>query len=357
MQKRKKQEEEKGVGWSLLLSVVAVTLLATAAELVLAQMTHCISLLVLAYQNIYNLLTLLMSVWMKAKGAEPGLGKTFGWRRMEVVGSIVSLMFLFSLCFATFIEALQTIFHAEHHDTMHHPDWILGALGGQVGVWGVAYMTIGGYSHHQIRAVSQGSIRTKVADIGRDLLGVMFTGVICSLVLFKVMIPVYASYLDPVGSMIYIATLVWTCVPLVRDSCLILLQTIPGNVEVSQLKKFILQKFPGILSLHEVHVWTLTPREMVLTAHVTYQNRAVYTDIHGQVASFFSAQGFSQITLQPEFPECETLTRQDSPSCTLACKGAHCSEMSCCNDALGHPEEECCDHKEGEHAETTTFLE
>ena len=80
-----------------------------------------------------------------------------------------------------------------------------------------------------------------------------------------------------------------------RDSCLILLQTIPGNVEVSLLKKFILNKFPGILSLHEVspfcpspslpqvHIWTLAPREMVLTAHVTYRSPDVYTKIHSQV--------------------------------------------------------------------------
>ena len=32
------------------------------------------------------------------------LNNTFGWRRMEVVGGISSLVFLFSLCFATAIE-------------------------------------------------------------------------------------------------------------------------------------------------------------------------------------------------------------------------------------------------------------
>ena len=88
----------------------------------------------------YNVLTLLMTLVSRTKGSnlagckggDSGLGNTFGWRRMEVVGSIGSLVFLFSLCFATFIEALQTIFHNEHLDTMHHADWIMIALGGQV---------------------------------------------------------------------------------------------------------------------------------------------------------------------------------------------------------------------------------
>jgi divalent metal cation (Fe/Co/Zn/Cd) transporter len=42
---------------------------------------------------------------------DPSLKNTFGWHRMDVVGSISSLVFLFSLCFATFVEALQTLAH------------------------------------------------------------------------------------------------------------------------------------------------------------------------------------------------------------------------------------------------------
>ena len=34
----------------------------------------------------------------------------------------------------------------------------------------------------------------------------------------------------------------------------------------------------------QVHVWTLTPSDMVLTAHITYQNRHVFSEIHTQVA-------------------------------------------------------------------------
>ena len=51
IQKRRKLgEREKVVGWGLIVAVLVFTLAATAAELVLAQITHCISLLVLSYQ-------------------------------------------------------------------------------------------------------------------------------------------------------------------------------------------------------------------------------------------------------------------------------------------------------------------
>ena len=44
-----------------------------------------------------------------------------------------------------------------------------------------------------------------------------------------------------------------------------------GNVEISLLKKYLLKKFPGILSLHDVHTWTFTPGTLVLTGHIMYQ--------------------------------------------------------------------------------------
>ena len=83
------------------------------------------------------------------------LKNTFGWRRLDVVGSISSLVFLFSLCFATAIEALQTVFHNGHLDTMHHPDWIMVTVCGNLGLWLLSFVTVGGYSYHQTTAVRQ----------------------------------------------------------------------------------------------------------------------------------------------------------------------------------------------------------
>ena len=84
------------------------------------------------------------------------------------MGGISSLVFLFSLCFATAIEALQvspvqyicmvqcsahnwfvlqTVFHTGHGhlDTMHHPDYILFVIGANLGLWLVSFLTVGGF--------------------------------------------------------------------------------------------------------------------------------------------------------------------------------------------------------------------
>jgi len=356
----KKNNGDAAVSMSRLLAVLVLTAGVTIAELVLAQVTHSITLLTLVHQNIYNVLTLVVSCVTRVKGEDRNLKNTFGWRRMEVVGSIASLVFLFSLCFATMIEALQTVFHTSHLDTMHHPEWIMLLVGVHVVVWFVSFFVIGGYSYQQSRAVRQGKPnkqharqeetdsaccsfmkKTRVKDVTRDLCGCVFTFLTSSLVYYEVVTEDFTVYLDPVISMIYIVFFIWTCVPLVKESCLILLQTIPGNVEVSLLKKFLLQKFPGILALHEFHTWTFTPGTLVLTGHIMYKDEVVYTEIHGQVEAFFNSQGFSQVTIQPEFPISHNPSQEDLAMCTLKCKSEACEERTCCKSEV---EEDKCVH-------------
>ena len=52
---------------------------------------------------------------------------TFGWARMEVVGTLVNILFLMALCFAITVAAIQTIVHAAHEDTVpHYPILLVG---------------------------------------------------------------------------------------------------------------------------------------------------------------------------------------------------------------------------------------
>ena len=89
------KETEELVSVARLVTVLILTVIITVSELVLAQLTHCISLLVLVHQNIYNCLTLIVTCVTRWKGEE-SLLNTFGWKRMEVVGSLSSLIFYFT---------------------------------------------------------------------------------------------------------------------------------------------------------------------------------------------------------------------------------------------------------------------
>lgn len=80
---------------------------------------------------------------------ERSLKNTFGWTRIDILTMLIVCIFLASLCFSLLVEAIQTLVHIDHQDTMHHPIPVLitGAFGFFIN--GLCYLLIGGYTFHQ----------------------------------------------------------------------------------------------------------------------------------------------------------------------------------------------------------------
>lgn len=80
---------------------------------------------------------------------EHTLRNTFGWTRIDVLTMLIVCIFLASLSFSLLVEALQTLVHINHHDTIHHPLSILILAGTGLLLNGLCYLLIGGYTYHQ----------------------------------------------------------------------------------------------------------------------------------------------------------------------------------------------------------------
>ena len=48
--------------------------------------------------------------------------------------------------------------------------------------------------------------------------------------------------------------------PLLRDSTLVLLNTIPPHIDLGRLQAELVTTVPGVSSIHELHVWRLVGR-------------------------------------------------------------------------------------------------
>lgn len=60
-----------------------------------------------------------------------------------------------------------------------------------------------------------------------------------------------------------------------KESGLILLQTMPGTIDIEVFKVDLLQQFSDIVSVHDIHIWQLTANKSVSTAHIIFQNSKV----------------------------------------------------------------------------------
>ncbi|KRT83242.1 hypothetical protein AMK59_3161, partial [Oryctes borbonicus] len=107
---------------------------------------------------------------------------------------------------------------------------------------------------------------------------------------------------------------------------LILLQTIPASINITNLKKELLEHFPDIVNVHDLHVWQLTVHKVISTVHITFQNPKVYAKIIDEIIQFFTDYGITQVTIQPEFGS----RIPGESSCLMQCESEGCKPCVCC---------------------------
>ena len=72
---------------------------------------------------------------------------------------------------------------------------------------------------------------------------------------------------DPIASFVVAAILLFGSLRLLRDATLVLLESAPVHLPLRTIREFILGS-PGVIALHDLHVWTLGAGHEALTVHV-----------------------------------------------------------------------------------------
>ncbi|CAH1953586.1 unnamed protein product [Acanthoscelides obtectus] len=301
---------------------------------------------------------------------EKKLKNTFGWARIDIMMMLICCVFLSSFAFSIVVEALQTLVHIDHQDAIHHPFSVMciGVAGLLLNL--ICYVLIGGYTFHHasyLRVTAAGDVvldrvvvaahgggrrlsrtrrthptvqadrklRQGVCETIRDITGCILVIVCSVLVIFAD--KDITKFIDPVLSLISVCTIMTLSYPYMKESCLILLQTMPDTIDIDTLKADLLTHFPDIVNIHDVHVWQLTANKVISTVHIIFQNPKVYNKIMEEVKSFFIEKGITQVTIQPEFykthPSTESLNKL-IPDCLMACQGELCKENHCCPDIV-----------------------
>ncbi len=72
---------------------------------------------------------------------------------------------------------------------------------------------------------------------------------------------------DPIASFVVVTILVVGAVRLLRDALYVLLDAAPARIEVTEVKRILLDH-PGVAEVHALHVWSLGTGHDAITAHV-----------------------------------------------------------------------------------------
>ncbi|KAF3939933.1 hypothetical protein ABW19_dt0205473 [Dactylella cylindrospora] len=123
-------------------------------------------------------------------------------------------------------------------------------------------------------------------------------------------------YFDPAISLIITIIIFSSALPLCKSAASILLQAVPNGISLDDVKKDI-ENVPGVLSVHELHIWQLSDIKMVASLHVriafnphctteSHQNTddnptARYISLAEAIRECLHAYGIHSSTIQPEY--------------------------------------------------------
>ncbi|XP_053301482.1 zinc transporter 1a [Pleuronectes platessa] len=138
--------------------------------------------------------------------------------------------------------------------------------------------------------------------------------------------PCWVLYLDPVLCIIMVCILLYTTFPLLKESALILLQTVPKQINMHRLNERLLG-LDGVLAIHELHIWQLAGSRIIATAHIKCHDPTSYMEVAKRIKDFFHNEGIHATTIQPEFVTFNSESRDSL--CELSCR-TQCAPKLCC---------------------------
>lgn len=75
------------------------------------------------------------------------------------------------------------------------------------------------------------------------------------------------AWIDSAVSLVISAVIVWSTWGLLRESLALSLHSVPDGIELTAVREY-LAHLPGVVAVHDLHVWAMSTTETALTAHV-----------------------------------------------------------------------------------------
>ena len=216
--------------------------------------------------------------------------RTFGYHRFEILAAAFNAMLLFG-------AAVYIVYEA--YLRLRDPPEIQSTGMLVVAVIGLAVNLL---SMRILRSGQEASLNVKGAylEVWSDMIGSV--GVIVGAVILKI---TGWSWVDSVVAILiglWVVPRTWT---LLKSSINILLEGVPEDVEIDKLEQ-TLSAVPGVRSLHDLHVWSVTSGKHTLTVHlVTAPELDAETQILPRVRERLAKDfGIHHVTVQCERVPC-----------------------------------------------------
>jgi cobalt-zinc-cadmium efflux system protein len=240
--------DERSLGQALLLVLGFM-----AAEVALAIVAHSLALLSDAAHMLIDAGALGLGVWVsQLVRRPPGGGLTFGFGRAEILSAQANGLTLLVLALVIVAEGVRRLMNPSHvHGTLVVATACAGAV-----VNLVALNRVGHADRASLNV--EGSYRHLLTDFYAFAATAIAGGVVWTTGFNRA---------DPIASLAVAASMLVAAWPLLRRSGRILLEAAPEGLDPSVIATE-LRAEPGVVEVHDLHVWEIGSGFPALSAHV-----------------------------------------------------------------------------------------
>jgi cobalt-zinc-cadmium efflux system protein len=223
------------------------------AEVVGGLLTNSLALLADAGHMLSDVAALALSlfaVWIAER--PPTARRTYGYYRAEILAALANGATLTAVSLFIFVEA---------YHRLRQPPEVMGPGMLAVAVGGLAVNLIGLWLLHGGRGESL-NVHGAWLHVLTDALGSVGAIVAAALI--------WAfgwAWADPVASVLIGLLVIYSSWRLLAESAAVLMESAPRGIDVDEVRR-AMQGVPGVLAVHDLHVWSITTGLDCLSAHV-----------------------------------------------------------------------------------------
>jgi cobalt-zinc-cadmium efflux system protein len=216
---------------------------------------------------------------------------TFGYQRFQILAAFVNGLSLLAIVGWILFEAVRRFINPR--DILGETMLTVAAAGLIINLISFAVLHTGDKENLNIHGAA--------LHVAGDLLGS-----IAAIVAAIVIIYTDWTLIDPILSVAVAFLILKSAWALVKRSSHILLEGAPEWLDVDAMQGRIVANVPGVTEIHHVHIWGLTPQQLMLTMHMSLGDQvASQSDVIRNVKSFLKDEyGIGHSTIEVEVDGC-----------------------------------------------------
>lgn len=276
-----RREQRRRLGFALALAVAYLGAevaggLWTGSLALLADAGHLLS-------DVGSLALGMAAIWL-AERPSPA-ARTFGYQRMEILAALVNGVALGVVSVLICVEAVERL--RAPPPVAGLPMMAIAAGGLAVNLAGMAVLQAGRRESLNLRAAWLHLMGDALGSVGAVLAG-------AAIWLFGLRLA------DPIASFAIAALILVSAWALLRETVDVLLEAAPPHLDVEEIGR-ALAEIDGVVSVHDLHVWTITSGMVSLSCHIQCgeeaSNHAVLRELQAMLRQRF---GIDHATIQVE---------------------------------------------------------